>query len=245
MDPVQSLGSGFSVHIEKVFLCSGKEGYIPKYQPSTSEYGCLADAPNLLYRFKIIDKEQPDTEDNDLRGVDFNAVLAVDDPDARPLVDQAGADGFKMDSNPLFQASVGSEWYLHTIYTVRSSARQMFRRHAVSRRSANSEIGPGFDRGTNMHMIPMVKESKNELFVQAKNSSISSMIAAICGAILLGAMVVIVFVRRKRSDNNTVVYKAGSKPERKHEYKPIVRPNGYHVANLSDSSASSRSGTEV
>ena len=54
VDPVQSLGSGFSVHIEKVFLCSGRDGYIPKYQPANSEYGCLADAPNLLYRFKVI-----------------------------------------------------------------------------------------------------------------------------------------------------------------------------------------------
>ena len=54
VDPVQSLGSGFSVHIEKVFLCSGRDGYIPKYAPSNSEYGCLADAPNLLYRFKVI-----------------------------------------------------------------------------------------------------------------------------------------------------------------------------------------------
>ena len=54
VDPVQSLGSGFTVHIEKVFLCSGRDGYIPKYSPSNSEYGCLADAPNLLYRFKVI-----------------------------------------------------------------------------------------------------------------------------------------------------------------------------------------------
>ena len=54
VDPVQSLGSGFTVHIEKVFLCSGSEGYIPKYQPTNSEYGCLADAPNLMYRFKVI-----------------------------------------------------------------------------------------------------------------------------------------------------------------------------------------------
>ena len=54
VDPVQSLGEGFTVNIEKVFLCSGSEGYIPKYNPGNSEYGCLADSHTLMYRFKVI-----------------------------------------------------------------------------------------------------------------------------------------------------------------------------------------------
>lgn len=35
--------------------------------------------------------------------MDFNAVLAVDDPSALTLVKQPGSDGFRMDSTPLFQ----------------------------------------------------------------------------------------------------------------------------------------------
>lgn len=54
MDPVQNLGSSFICNIEKVFLCTGADGYVPKYNPSNFEFGCLADAPSLLYRFKII-----------------------------------------------------------------------------------------------------------------------------------------------------------------------------------------------
>ena len=104
-----------------MFLCSGSEGYIPKYNPGNSEYGCLADSHTLMYRFKVIvssrshrfwfhlfyfkDKEQPDTEDNSLNSVPFNAVLAVDDPAATRLAEQPGADGFRMDSTPLFQVS--------------------------------------------------------------------------------------------------------------------------------------------
>lgn len=54
VDPVQNLGDSFSCSIEKVFLCTGADGYVPKYNPTNKEYGCLADAPSLLYRFKIL-----------------------------------------------------------------------------------------------------------------------------------------------------------------------------------------------
>lgn len=54
VDPVQNLGDSFSCGIEKVFLCTGADGYVPKYNPTNQEYGCLADSPSLLYRFKIL-----------------------------------------------------------------------------------------------------------------------------------------------------------------------------------------------
>lgn len=54
VDPVQNLGDSFFCNIEKVFLCTGMDGYVPKYNPSNFEFGCLADSPSLLYRFKII-----------------------------------------------------------------------------------------------------------------------------------------------------------------------------------------------
>ncbi|XP_010215909.1 PREDICTED: FRAS1-related extracellular matrix protein 2, partial [Tinamus guttatus] len=120
VDPVQNLGDSFYCSIEKVFLCTGADGYVPKYNPSNTEYGCLADSPSLLYRFKIVDKAQPETQATSFGNVLFNAKLAVDDPEAIPLVKQPGSDGFKMDSTPLFQVSLGREWYVHTIYTVRS-----------------------------------------------------------------------------------------------------------------------------
>lgn len=51
---MQNLGDSFICNIEKVFLCTGADGYVPKYNPDNYEYGCLADAASLLYRFKII-----------------------------------------------------------------------------------------------------------------------------------------------------------------------------------------------
>lgn len=54
VDPVQNLGDSFFCSIEKVFLCTGTDGYVPKYNPTKFEFGCLADSPSLLYRFKIL-----------------------------------------------------------------------------------------------------------------------------------------------------------------------------------------------
>uniref|UniRef100_H3AF05 FRAS1 related extracellular matrix 2 n=2 Tax=Latimeria chalumnae TaxID=7897 RepID=H3AF05_LATCH len=120
VDPVQNLGDSFICNIEKVFLCTGADGYVPKYNPSNTEYGCLADSPSLLYRFKVLDKAQPETQDTHFGNVLFAAKLAADDSEALPLVRQPGSDGFRLDSTALFQVSSGREWYIHTIYTVRS-----------------------------------------------------------------------------------------------------------------------------
>nr|XP_029506878.1 FRAS1-related extracellular matrix protein 2-like [Oncorhynchus nerka] len=120
VDPVQNLGDSFSCSIEKVFLCTGADGYVPKYNPTNKEYGCLADAPSLLYRFKILDKAQPETQATAFGDVMFGATLALDTPGGLPLVRQPGSDGFALSSSPLFQVAAGREWFIHTIYTVRS-----------------------------------------------------------------------------------------------------------------------------
>ncbi|TNN89506.1 FRAS1-related extracellular matrix protein 2 [Liparis tanakae] len=129
VDPVQNLGDSFACSIEKVFLCTGADGYVPKYNPTNKEYGCLADAPSLLYRFKILDKAQPETQASAFGDVAFKATLAQDTPGGLPLVRQPGSDGFSLSSSPLFQMAAGREWFIHTIYTVRS------------RENANRHIG--------------------------------------------------------------------------------------------------------
>ncbi|XP_056323273.1 FRAS1-related extracellular matrix protein 2a [Danio aesculapii] len=179
VDPVQNLGDSFYCNIEKVYLCTGADGYVPKYNPSKSEFGCLADSPSLLYRFKIIDKAQPETQARSFGNVDFNALLAVDDPSAHSLVKQPGSDGFRLHSTPLFQVAVGREWFIHTIYTVRSKdnakrgigkrsveqhlitsadlteARRRFRRSNRDVPTLAEQIGPENNRGTNIMHIAL------------------------------------------------------------------------------------------
>ncbi|XP_072320110.1 FRAS1-related extracellular matrix protein 3 [Eucyclogobius newberryi] len=179
VDPVQNLGESFSCSIEKVFLCTGADGYVPKYNPTNKEYGCLADSSSLLYRFKIIDKAQPETQAMAFGDVAFGATLALDTPGALPLVRQPGSDGFTLSSSPLFQVAAGREWFIHTIYTVRSKenanrniGKRSVEYHSVSsveapsarhRRAAPAppgatvarDIGVDNNRGTNIQHIAL------------------------------------------------------------------------------------------
>ena len=54
VDPVQNLGESFDISIEKVFVCSGRDGYVPKYSPDLNEFGCLVDSLNLVHQFKVL-----------------------------------------------------------------------------------------------------------------------------------------------------------------------------------------------
>ncbi|XDV54220.1 hypothetical protein PO909_022563 [Leuciscus waleckii] len=186
VDPVQNLGDSFYCNIEKVYLCTGADGYVPKYNPTKSEFGCLADSPSLLYRFKIIDKAQPETQAKSFGDMGFKALLAVDDPSALSLVKQPGSDGFRLDSTPLFQVAVGREWFIHTIYTVRSKdnakrgiGKRSVEYHSItsgdlvraeargrSRRSNRDvpilaeEIGPDNNRGTNIMRVALDRRQR-------------------------------------------------------------------------------------
>ncbi|XP_039606137.1 FRAS1-related extracellular matrix protein 3 [Polypterus senegalus] len=184
VDPVQNLGNSFLCNIEKVFLCTGADGYVPKYDPSNREYGCLADAPSLLYRFKVLDKSQPETTVRIFGSVQFDASLAIDSAEALPLIRQPGSDGFSFSSDPLFQVTSGREWYIHTIYTVRSKdnahrsigKRSLEFHHSLTaagqgaartRRAAGSDapreaqdIGLENSRGTNIQHIALDRSNK-------------------------------------------------------------------------------------
>ncbi|XP_055493466.1 FRAS1-related extracellular matrix protein 2-like [Leucoraja erinacea] len=190
VDPVQNLGDSFFCNIEKVFLCTGADGYVPKYNPLNAEYGCVADSPSLLYRFKILDKAQPETQDVYFGNLAFNARLAIDDYEALGLATQPGSDGFHVDSSPLFQVTSGREWYIHTIYTVRSGesagrgiGKRSLEYHAVSgwdsaspgsrrRRSAEDSPQPaeniGVDnrRGTNMQHVVLQRSGTQRALVE-------------------------------------------------------------------------------
>ncbi|KAG7461729.1 hypothetical protein MATL_G00194240 [Megalops atlanticus] len=181
VDPVQNLGDSFTCSIEKVFLCTGADGYVPKYNPTNKEYGCLADAPSLLYRFKILDKAQPETQATAFGNVRFEATLAMDTPGALSLIRQPGSDGFTLLSSPLFQVAAGREWYIHTIYTVRSrenanrsiGKRSLEYRHSVSaaggRRSRRAvpdeaeDIGPENNKGTNIQHISLDRSDRQRV----------------------------------------------------------------------------------
>lgn len=120
LDKAQSLGPGLHVTVEKVFVCSGKDGYVPKYHPDKNEFGCVAPSPSLQYQFKVVDKNDPQTVVGDVQGVPFNAQLAVDDVGTTPVSQHAESDGFSFDCRPLFAVDPSRPWFVHVVYTIKS-----------------------------------------------------------------------------------------------------------------------------
>lgn len=54
MNAVETMGDHMKISLEKVFLCSGKDGHIPTYDPQNGQYGCLSKSENLEYQVKVI-----------------------------------------------------------------------------------------------------------------------------------------------------------------------------------------------
>ncbi|KAL4230245.1 FRAS1-related extracellular matrix protein 2 [Mactra antiquata] len=216
VDPVQSLGNQFLLTIDKVYLCSGKDGYIPRYDPDNDQYGCIGNTEHLESVFRIVDAEAPYTADTSYQGSTFNAMLARDDTSATNLVNQHGVDGFSFDSKPLFQVNSGKQWFLHAIYAIKSrnnnNVIQKRSVHNIVIRSLNdvSAIGNG-EIGTNMAPLLLDFDGKafnNETFksdkVAESNLGHTPLLAVlISGGILLltGIFVLVIFIthRRKRT----------------------------------------------
>ncbi|KAK6168396.1 hypothetical protein SNE40_020939 [Patella caerulea] len=249
VDPVQNLGDSFGLTIEKVFLCSGKDGYIPKYNPDNQEYGCLATSPNLQHTFKIVDKGAPYSVVETFRDIPFNAKLASEDQDALPLVLQPGADGFQIDCSPMFKVDAGRQWFLHAIYTVRSktnTARGIRRRsveqHAMLstrvKRAEKDAAGIGESgKGTNLARINLDHFADDSVFEVGKNSTTTKIpllpiVIAIAVLLLITLIIIILFVRRRRkstspppSPTNTIIVATGKGSSR------IVSANHYNNSN--------------
>ncbi|KAL3878630.1 hypothetical protein ACJMK2_030964 [Sinanodonta woodiana] len=227
VDPVQSLGDQFKLNIEKVFLCSGKDGYIPKYNPDNQEYGCVAQSPNLQYVFKILDKGAPHTCDLDFQNVPFEAQLAIDDPKAKTLTLQSGADGFSFNSQSLFQVDSGRQWFLHAIYTLRSkenSDRGIGKRsvdeiHHLIKRAVDEVEGIGKKgKGTNMVRIVFTLDSRQDGTynideVGDKEDGQMSLVAILVGIgilLLLCSLVAVIFIHKRRKNSSPPPSPAGT-----------------------------------
>uniref|UniRef100_G3VZM2 Calx-beta domain-containing protein n=1 Tax=Sarcophilus harrisii TaxID=9305 RepID=G3VZM2_SARHA len=155
VEPAQNLGAAFSCSVEQVFLCTGVDGHVPKYNPENEDFGCLADSPSLLHRFKILDRARPATQARSFHNVSFEAHLAAEPEAALPSVRQPGSDGFSLSSAALFQVGPGREWYLHAVYTVRSrregpAGAPSFRR---SRRA------DAVDTGTDLRRVALLRSA--------------------------------------------------------------------------------------
>ncbi|KAH7982556.1 hypothetical protein HPB52_005603 [Rhipicephalus sanguineus] len=121
-NPLEELSA--SLRIDQVYLCAGKAGFTPSFDPTghelarTPSFGCVQPSPNLEHRFLILDRSNPDHVHDSVAGVSFKAKLAEEDSLTSRLRDYPGVDGFSMLVDPLYETPSGGQWYLQVLYSV-------------------------------------------------------------------------------------------------------------------------------
>ncbi|KAH8033320.1 hypothetical protein HPB51_010236 [Rhipicephalus microplus] len=159
-NPLEELSA--SLRIDQVYLCTGKAGFTPSFDPTghelarTPSFGCVQPSPNLEHRFLILDRSNPDHVDDSVAGVSFKAKLAEEDSLTRRLRDYPGVDGFFMLVDPLYETPSGGQWYLQVLYSVVPHGRGGHRqRRVVTRVSPSNDA----ETATDMHSFRISHKS--------------------------------------------------------------------------------------
>ncbi|XP_045713822.1 extracellular matrix organizing protein FRAS1 isoform X3 [Phyllostomus hastatus] len=123
-NPEQNLNSAYKLQLEKVYLCTGKDGYVPFFDPTGTiynegpQYGCIQPNKYLKHRFLLLDRSQPEVTDKYFHDVPFEAHFASDLPDFHVVSSMPGVDGFTLKVDALYKVEAGHQWYLQVIYII-------------------------------------------------------------------------------------------------------------------------------
>uniref|UniRef100_UPI0037E879D7 extracellular matrix organizing protein FRAS1 n=1 Tax=Semicossyphus pulcher TaxID=241346 RepID=UPI0037E879D7 len=128
-NPEQNLNAAYKLQLEKVYLCTGRDGYVPFFDPTGTlynegpQYGCIQPNKHLKHRFLLLDRKQPDVCDKFFHDVPFEAHLASDVPELQAVTSMPGVDGFTMKVDALYKVEAGHQWYLQVIYVISPESR--------------------------------------------------------------------------------------------------------------------------
>ncbi|XP_066488376.1 extracellular matrix organizing protein FRAS1 [Tiliqua scincoides] len=221
-NPEQNLNSAYKLQLEKVYLCTGKDGYVPFFDPTGTiynegpQYGCIQPSKHLKHRFLLLDRNQPDATDKYFHDVPFDACFASELPDFHLVSSMPGVDGFIMKVDALYKVEAGHQWYLQVIYIIgpetiagprvpRSLVHHLkrHRRDLIDHKGGlildDSLIydneGDQVKNGTNMKSLNLERQEAAAASLSQTGASIGSAFAAIM--LLLLVLLVICFVTRK------------------------------------------------
>lgn len=128
-NPEQNLNAAYKLQLEKVYLCTGRDGYVPFFDPTGTlynegpQYGCIQPNKHLKHRFLLLDRKQPDVCDDFFHDVPFEANFASDIPELQSMTAMPGVDGFTMKVDALYKVEAGHQWYLQVIYVISPESR--------------------------------------------------------------------------------------------------------------------------
>ncbi|XP_032739045.1 extracellular matrix protein FRAS1 [Lontra canadensis] len=123
-NPEQNLNSAYKLQLEKVYLCTGKDGHVPFFDPTGTiynegpQYGCIQPNKHLKHRFLLLDRSQPEVTDKYFHDVPFEAHFASELPDFHEVSSMPGVDGFTLKVDALYKVEAGHQWYLQVIYII-------------------------------------------------------------------------------------------------------------------------------
>ncbi|XP_033117888.1 extracellular matrix protein FRAS1-like [Anneissia japonica] len=222
-NPDQNLDTAYRLQIEKLFLCTGKNGYVPNYDPSGEiyqegpQFGCMQESPNLMNRFLVLDRGDPDATVSNFQDIPFLAEFAEYNKDYTLVNQMPGVDGFTMVVDPLYRVMSGHQWYMQVIYTIGpSDDTPRFRRSLMSTinkheaKSVAGSITKG-KNGTNMRGFTL---NIDQLETQNKTNNLITAIIIVIILLVIVSMIIIGFViRRKR--RQALVPQVETKPTNK------------------------------
>ncbi|NWI98181.1 FRAS1 protein, partial [Pitta sordida] len=122
--PEQNLHAAYKLQLEKVYLCTGKDGYVPFFDPTGTvynegpQYGCIQPNKYLKHRFLLLDRNQPEVTDKYFHDVPFDAHFASELSEFHLVSSMPGVDGFTLKVDALYKVEAGHQWYLQVIYVI-------------------------------------------------------------------------------------------------------------------------------
>lgn len=81
--PEQNLNAAYRLQLEKVYLCTGRDGYVPFFDPTGTlyneglQYGCIQPNKHLKHRFLLLVKTNTETLAALHHGFSFSSVVRV------------------------------------------------------------------------------------------------------------------------------------------------------------------------
>lgn len=211
--PEQELESAYQLKIKEVMLCTGKNGFVPLYDPTGKiygkgpQYGCLISNKNLRHKFILLDRHNLDGVSQEWP---FNAAFIEDSWEYEKLSQVPGVDGFVFNTEPLYEVSSSQQWFLQVTYSIKPTPRSR-----ISRSLQSTEIALKEENLTSIKMLILgMKEIKHSFLQSVKESRVQMgfgvhhimyLISAVL--VILGILIIIYKNPKLTQENSSKVFK--------------------------------------
>ncbi|NXU94027.1 FRAS1 protein, partial [Xiphorhynchus elegans] len=209
--PEQNLNAAYKLQLEKVYLCTGKDGYVPFFDPTGTvynegpQYGCIQPNKYLKHRFLLLDRNQPEVTDKYFHDVPFDAHFASELSEFHSVSSMPGVDGFTLKVDALYKVEAGHQWYLQVIYVIGPEGtagprvqRSLCARGGRGRRDLPDSLvydneGDQLKNGTNMKSLLLEREegalaaslSQSGASLGSALAALALLLLVLCGLCLL------------------------------------------------------------